>query len=333
MAERTPVTIVTGFLGSGKTTLLRRFLAAGAGVRTAALINDFGALGLDGELVTAVGDSLAPVIELANGCVCCTINEDLQRALATVLALDPPVAHILVETTGVADPMPVVATLTRPELRARLRVDGVITLIDAGAPIDDVIATVAGQAQIAAADVLIINKVDLAAADDLADLEEQLIVRKGAARLLRAQHADIALGLLTSIGRFDPMALPAEDHACAAHGCTDEHAHTHAHAGRDHLSVDGFRSISVILADALDERRFQRFLWDHVPAEVYRGKGLVLLGPQRRPYVFHRVGARTTFDPWDQPVDRPRAVFIGRLTDDAVAALRSALLGCGLDAA
>ncbi len=324
MAERIPVTIVTGFLGSGKTTLLRRFLDAGAGVRTAALINDFGALGLDHELVASVGDSLVPVVELANGCICCTINEDLERAVETVLALDPPVEHILVETTGIADPMPVVATLTRAQMRARVRVDGVITLVDAGAGLDDVIETVAGQAQLAAADVIVVNKVDLASPASLQELEDNLIVRKGSARLLRARQADLPLALLTSIGRFDPLApdAHAHGHACDPAGCT------HELAASGHLSADGFRSISIVVPDALDETRFQRFLWNQIPAEVYRGKGLVRLGRQGRTYVFHRVGARTTFDAWDRPVDHPRAVFIGKLTDADEAMLRDSLLRC-----
>ncbi len=327
MGERVPVTIVAGFLGSGKTTLLRRFVlsqvsvgASASGVRTGALINDFGALGLDHELVATVADASTPVLELSNGCVCCSINGDLCRAIETVLDLTPAVGHILIETTGLADPLPIVASLTRTALRSRVRVDAVVTLVDAPSFDEAVAQTDVAQAQIAAADVVIINKVDQVTHEWVNALEGRLRVRWGSKRILRATHAEVDLSLLTGIGRFDLLGSEEDESFVAWErrppGVTD------------HLRRDGFRAVAVAVPARLDEKAFQRFLWNEIPSTVYRGKGLVCLGVSGIPYVFHRVGDRTTFDPWPRPVARPRAVFLGRLDDGDERLLRDAIVRC-----
>src|SRR5262245_60629768 len=126
--SRLPVTIVTGFLGSGKTTLVNRILANRAGLRVAVLVNEIGDIAIDNELIVATGDD---IVTLANGCICCSINNDLVDAVLRVLARDEAIDYIVVETTGIADPLPIALTLMRYEFRDRVRVDAIITVVDA----------------------------------------------------------------------------------------------------------------------------------------------------------------------------------------------------------
>ncbi len=139
MLAKTPVTIVTGFLGAGKTTLIRHILANAGGRRLALIINEFGDVGVDGELLEGCGDEACPreaIIELANGCICCTVADDFAPAVSALLARDPKPDHIVIETSGLALPKPLVKAFDWPELRTKLTVDGVIAVVDAAAVAD-----------------------------------------------------------------------------------------------------------------------------------------------------------------------------------------------------
>ena len=136
MSAKTPVTIVTGFLGSGKTTLIRHVLAHAHGRRLALIINEFGDVGVDGEILKSCGANSCPeenIVELANGCICCTVADDFAPAIAQLLAREPKPEHIIVETSGLALPKPLVKAFDWPSIRSRLTVDGVIAVVDGAA--------------------------------------------------------------------------------------------------------------------------------------------------------------------------------------------------------
>ena len=199
MFAKVPVTIVTGFLGSGKTTLIRHILGHAGGRRLALIINEFGDVGVDGEILKSCGDDACPednIIELANGCICCTVADDFAPAVTALLKREPRPDHIVIETSGLALPKPLVKAFDWPELRARLTVDGVIAVVDAGAVADGRFADdpekVAAQRradpsldhdnpleevyedQLLCADMVVLNKSDLVSAERLTELRAEI---------------------------------------------------------------------------------------------------------------------------------------------------------------
>ena len=157
-AHRLPVTIITGFLGSGKTTLLNHILASQHGLKIAVIVNEIGEIGIDGELIVSAGDGM---MELSNGCICCSINNDLVDTIFQVLERREPVDYVIVETTGLADPLPIILTFLRSEFRNRVRVDSVITVADAENFSLDHFDSLAAYNQLRYADVVLLNKCDL----------------------------------------------------------------------------------------------------------------------------------------------------------------------------
>jgi G3E family GTPase len=191
--NRIPVTIVSGFLGAGKTTLINRILNGDHGLKMAVMVNDFGDINIDSQLIVSAAQN---TVSLANGCICCTVENDLIEQLHTLIdrngtALD----HILIETSGVSDPAKVVNTLRYPQFRQTLFIDAVVSLMDA-----DQFGSLQGQmkplamSQLAVADIVIINKVDLVSPEQLMQIKEQWLFP--GARVLEAQHADVPWALL-----------------------------------------------------------------------------------------------------------------------------------------
>ena len=164
-----PVTIITGFLGSGKTTLLNHILTNQDGIKTAVLVNEFGEIGIDNELIVATdGDSM---VELNNGCVCCTINEDLVNAVYKILEREEKIDYLVVETTGLADPLPVALTFLGTELREMTRLDSIVTMVDCSNFSLDLFNSEAALSQIQYGDVIVLNKTDLVDEADVDALE------------------------------------------------------------------------------------------------------------------------------------------------------------------
>ena len=166
-----PVTILTGFLGAGKTTLLNHILSNQEGVRTAVLVNEFGEIGIDNDLIITSSDD---TVELSNGCICCTINDELLQAVYRVLERPDPVDYLVVETTGLADPLPVAMTFLGSDLRDLTRLDSIITLIDAENFDAAALTTEVGRAQVLYGDILLLNKSDLVGEEALQAVERQL---------------------------------------------------------------------------------------------------------------------------------------------------------------
>ncbi|WP_411868133.1 CobW family GTP-binding protein [Vulcanococcus limneticus] len=232
-----PVTILTGFLGAGKTTLLNHILSNQQGVKTAVLVNEFGEIGIDNDLVIATGEDM---VELSNGCICCSINGELLEAVDRILDRPDPVDYLVVETTGLADPLPVAMTFLGSDLREQTRLDSIITLIDAENFNDTILEGDVARAQVVYGDILLLNKCDLVSEERLEQLEQHLREIKTDARILRSVKGEVSLPLLLSVGLFesDKVALqeqPADGHDHS--GCDHDHGHCeHEAAGHDHGS-------------------------------------------------------------------------------------------------
>src|SRR5215470_2315903 len=242
---RLPVTVITGFLGSGKTTLVKHILTNQQGLRTAVIVNELSEIGIDSELIVSAADNM---VELENGCICCSINDDFLDAIFRILNRDRKVDYLVVETSGVSDPLPVVLTFLRSELRDRLRVDSIITVADAANFCLEQFDSKAARNQLCHGDVVLLNKCDLVGPDRLQTLEDAIRTVNAQARILPTTQCRVALPLVLSAGLFqsdrffaDSEAAPACDRALPAkHSSELSHA-GHEHAGDcGHLAWDGF---------------------------------------------------------------------------------------------
>ena len=327
---RIPATIVTGFLGAGKTTLLRHLVAHANGRRLAFVINEFGEIGIDRELLLACGDeACAPgdVVELANGCICCTVADDFLPTIEALLARDPAPEHIVIETSGLALPKPLVQAFAWPEIRARVTVDGVIAVVDAPSaaagefpeapgPHDEPLTEVFAD-QLACADLVVVNKIDQLDEPGLAALEREIARRaRPGAKRLRARHGAIDPAILLGLG------------AEAADDLATRPSHADAEGAHDH---DDFESFALTLPpiaapDALAER-LRRAIEAH---EVLRVKGFLDVPGKAMRLALQAVGPRLErwFDrPWRADEARlSRLVVIGRKGLDR-AAIAAAIAG------
>ncbi|MBD2103102.1 GTP-binding protein [Leptolyngbya sp. FACHB-261] len=347
-----PVTIITGFLGSGKTTLLNHILTNQEGLKTAVLVNEFGEIGIDNELLVTTGDDM---VELNNGCVCCTINNDLREAVYKVLEREERVDYLVVETTGLADPLPVAMTFLGTELRDLTRLDSIVTVVDAANFSLDLFNSEAALSQINYGDILLLNKADLVDEADLDLLEVRVREMKPGARILRTTNSEVPLPLILSVGLFqsdqyfDDQAntqtnSQAEEHGHDHdHGHEHEHAHDHAHCDHEHghcdhddhdhhhhsnhLENDGFTSLSFETDKPLGVKQFQTFLDRQLPDSVFRAKGILWFAESPHRHVFHLSGKRFSLDDteWKGP-RKNQLVLIGQNLDHD--ALREQLNAC-----
>jgi G3E family GTPase len=341
-----PLTILTGFLGAGKTTLLNHILSNQQGLKTAVLVNEFGEIGIDNDLIIATGEDM---VELSNGCICCSINGELLEAVYRILERPEPVDYLVVETTGLADPLPVAMTFLGSDLRDRTRLDSIITLIDAENFSDTILEGEVARAQVVYGDILMLNKCDLVSEERLGEVEAQLRAIKTDARILRAVNGEVSLPLLLSVGLFESdrvVAGPEHGHDSHDHsGCDhdhghceheehqdhdhdhshEQHAHDHGHshdhehgAHPDHLAIEGFTSLSFRSDGPFALRKFQNFLDNQLPAGVFRAKGILWFNESERRHVFHLAGKRFTIDDsdWRSPGERRnQLVLIGKDLD------------------
>lgn len=339
-----PVTIITGFLGSGKTTLLNHILSNQEGLKTAVLVNEFGEIGIDNELIISTGEDM---VELSNGCICCTINNDLVEAVYKVLERGEKVDYLVVETTGLADPLPVALTFLGTELRDLTRLDSIITVVDAANYSLDLFNSQAAHSQIAYGDVILLNKADLVDEADLDTLEVKIRDIKEGARILRTKRSQVPLPLILSVGLFESDKYfetnsDSDDHEHHHHDhdhsncdhdhghCSHDHDHDHDHDHHHHshhLENDGFTSLSFQCDQPLAIRKFQYFLDNQLPSTIFRAKGILWFDESPKRHVFHLCGKRFSIEDeeWKgQP--KTQLVLIGQNLDHD--ALRTQLEKC-----
>jgi len=320
-----PITILTGFLGAGKTTLLNRLLNGNHGLRVGVLVNDFGAINIDAELVVGVDDNM---ISLSNGCVCCQIRDDLVESVDALLARADAVEYILLEASGVADPGGIFATFSDANLRDRIRLDGVICVADA----DQIFAhpeypplIQLKLQQVGFADMLILNKVDLAGPEQVARVRAWLDEHFNRLRIVETNYCEVPYEILLGVGRFDPVRAVSSR---TANSCTEPACHDERH-GHDHskvFSTWSYQTDRPLALDALKESLRK------LPGAVYRAKGVIhsVDAPLRRA-VLQVVGRRVDIsiqEEWGQRARRTQIVAIGAAGGIDANLLQEAFASC-----
>jgi G3E family GTPase len=318
--DRIPVTVLTGYLGAGKTTLLNRILSEQHGRRYAVIVNEFGELGIDNDLVVGADEE---VFEMNNGCICCTVRGDLIRIIAGLMKRRKGFDGIIIETTGLADPAPVAQTFfVDADVRERTQLDAVVTVVDALNLPARLADSHEAADQIAFADVILLNKIALVSATQLAAVETRIRGMNPYANIIHTNHCEVPLQALLDLGAFDLQRILDVEPAFLE----DSHAHAHAHD-------DDVRSVSLQSDQALEPARFERWIGEVLQAQgidILRCKGILSLQGLDRRYVFqsvHMMSEGTETQAWREGEKRSsRLVFIGRHLDGD--ALRQGFAAC-----
>ena len=340
---QTPVTVLTGYLGAGKTTLLNRILSEEHGRRYAVIVNEFGEIGIDNDLIVGSDEE---VYEMNNGCVCCTVRGDLIRVVSGLMKRKGKFDAIIIETTGLADPGPVAQTFFVDEdVRAKTRLDSVTTVVDAKHVLLRLDDSREAREQVAFADQIVLNKTDLVTPQELAEVEARLRRLNPLAPLHRAVRSNVPLTAVLGRGGFDldrivdldPEFLnPVHGEAGHVHDehCDHDHGHGDAHEGHAHGHViDDIRGISLRLDRPVNGERMTRWLNQLLQErgpDILRAKGIIDVQGDERRLVFQAVHMILEGD-WQRewrPGDarHSRMVFIGRNLDED--ALRRGFEAC-----
>ncbi|MDO8975805.1 GTP-binding protein [Reyranella sp.] len=305
--SQVPVTVLTGYLGAGKTTLLNRILSEQHGKKYAVIVNEFGELGVDNDLVVNADEE---VFEMNNGCICCTVRGDLIRIIEGLMKRKDKFDGILVETTGLADPGPVAQTFfTDEDVKARTRLDAIVTVIDAKHFFGQLEQGSEAEQQVAFADVILLNKTDLVSPDELAKVEDRIRGINRYARIFHTQNSQIALDAILDKGAFDL-------------GRILEFEPDFLHSGHDHHHEDEVRSLSITADRPVDPDRFQKWMGALLQikgGDIFRSKGILAIDGAPRRYVYQGVHMMMDSDwgtPWKDGDKRSsKLVFIGRNLD------------------
>ena len=325
-SEKIPVTVLTGYLGAGKTTLLNRILSEPHGKKYAVIVNEFGEIGIDNDLIVGADEE---VFEMNNGCICCTVRGDLIRIIDGLMRRKGKFDAIIVETTGLADPAPVAQTFFVDEnVGKKAKLDAVVTVADAKWLRDRLRDAPEAKNQIAFADVILLNKTDLVSEAELREVEARIRGINPYATLHRTQRAQIPLEAVLGRNAFDlerileiePAFLKADDHDHDHHhDHGDGHHHGHSHGGLKHYHDEEMQSISMKTDTPLDPDKFFPFIQNLVQVEgpnILRCKGILSLKDDPQRFVFQGVHMMLDGDhqrEWRADESRQsRVVFIGR---------------------
>jgi G3E family GTPase len=318
-----PVTVLTGYLGAGKTTLLNRILSEPHGKKYAVIVNEFGEIGIDNELVVNADEE---VFEMNNGCICCTVRGDLVRIIDGLMRRKGKFDAIIVETTGLADPAPVAQTFFMDEqVGAKTKLDAVVTVADAKWLKDRLKDAPEAKNQIAFADVILLNKTDLVTPAELAEIEARIRAINPYARLHRTERAKIDIAEVLGRNAFDldrileiePAFLEAEDEHVHEHD--HGHDHDHHHGGLKHYHDEDMQSVAIKTDKPLNPDKFFPWVQDLVATEgkdILRCKGILNFKDDPERFVFQGVHMILDGDhqrKWHDGEKRDsRIVFIGR---------------------
>jgi G3E family GTPase len=304
MSDLIPVTVLTGYLGAGKTTLLNRILTENHGKKYAVIINEFGELGVDNDLVV---DSDEEVFEMNNGCICCTVRGDLIRIVGGLMKRRDKFDGIIVETTGLANPAPVAQTFfVDADVKAKTRLDAIVTVVDALNFLQRLEDAPEAADQVAFADVIVLNKLDLVSPEALAAVEARIKTINRFAEIHHATRGDVPIDQLLGLNAFDLDRVLA-----TVPDFLDEGAeHTH----NEHLT-----SLSFEVAAPLDEKKFQTWIGHILQTQggnLLRTKGILSYKNEPRRFAFqavHMIADGGYVAPWkDGEARSSRIVFIGR---------------------
>jgi G3E family GTPase len=345
---QTPVTVLTGYLGAGKTTLLNRILSEDHGKRYAVIVNEFGEIGIDNDLVVGADEE---VFEMNNGCVCCTVRGDLIRVVQGLVKRKGGFDAIIVETTGLADPGPVAQTFfVDDDVKARTKLDSVTTVVDAKHILLRLSDSREAREQIAFADQIVLNKTDLVSPEDLRMIEARIRRMNPLAPIHRAQRANVPLEAIIGRGSFDLARIvdlepdflnPAHGEAGHVHDdhCGHDHDHGHDHHDHDHhhhddhVHDDDIKGVSLRLDRQVDANKITRWLNELLAQQgpdILRAKGIVDVKGEDKRLVFQAVHMILEGDlqrEWRDDEERySRMVFIGRNLDEA--ALKAGFEAC-----
>jgi G3E family GTPase len=335
MTDKTPVTVLTGYLGAGKTTLLNRILTEDHGKKYAVIVNEFGEVGIDNDLIVGADEE---VFEMNNGCVCCTVRGDLIRVLSGLMKRKGKFDAIVVETTGLADPGPVAQTFfVDDDVRAKTELDSVTAVVDAKHLPLRLQDSKEAVEQIAFADQIVLNKTDLVSEDELKGVEAAIRRLNPIAPIHRTQRSNVPLDAILGRGGFDLARItevqpeflnPAHGEPGHVHDehCDHDHDHDHDHHGHahDHAAAAGIRGISLTLDRPVHGQKVTQWLNNLLQAQgpdILRAKGILDVAGEDRRLVFQAVHMILEGDfqgPWKDGDKRySRMVFIGRNLDEA----------------
>ncbi len=311
-----PITIISGFLGAGKTTLLNHILKNQVGIKTAVLVNEFGEIGIDNELIIKTAEDM---IELNNGCICCTINGELLNTVSKILDRPEKIDYLIVETTGLADPLPVAMTFAGGDLREKVRLDSIITLIDADNFDFDLKKSNVAYSQILYGDILLLNKCDLVTDTHLKKIESYINTIKKEPRILRSINSEVGLQTIMSVGLFETDTFQFKEKMNKNEDSHDHSSHSHDHSSHSHdliNNIEGFTSISFETDEPFSLRKFQNFLDNQISQNVFRAKGILWFKESERKHVFHLSGKRFSLDDyvWENEKSN-KIVLIGKDLD------------------
>ena len=301
MISRIPVTIIAGFLGSGKTTLVNHIIASNRGMKIGVIVNDFGEIDIDSNLIVSASDE---ILEIRNGCICCSTNGDLRVAVSKLFNNNTLPEYLIIESTGIGDPLPIVKTFMRPEFIRQARVDSIVTVVDVENIQDSLSDISVIKNQIKFADFILLNKCDRVPEQAVNTVEALIREFNNDSRILMTVKCSVPLEVILGarVNTENMIALQNNHHS---DNCDHE---CHAHNESNH----GFISVAFSSNELLDPDKFQDFL-QNIPSSIFRAKGFLRTTQSDQGYIFHLIAKRFTLDA-DQETRNPQnqLVFIGR---------------------